>query len=209
VRTRACRPSSGRVPGLRPLPPAGVSGQNVIFVAARPPRARLGRRSAALARRARRARRDRLLRARGRCPAVRDPGGIAGALGLDRLARGAATRPLALPARRGARPARLEPVPPARRRVQHVVRRRRCDIRDAAARAAPARGLPVPRLAGEAVAYRSPAGSPRPPCSGSSSDGSRSTRCRPTPSRRRWSARCSACRSRLRSPTPSRRRSPV
>ena len=45
--------------------------------------------------------------------------------------------------------------------------------------------------------------------SGSSSGGSRSTRCRRTPSRRRSSARCSASRSRPRSPTRSRLRSPV
>ena len=105
-----------------------VSGSNVMFVAARRARARLGARPAALARPPRRARRDRLVRARRRRPAVRDPGGDRGRARIARLARGAGPRPLALPARRSAAAPGLEPVQPARRRLPALVRGGRGDL---------------------------------------------------------------------------------
>ena len=100
----------GRLPGLGALPPAG--GERLERHVRRPrrPRARLGARPAALARPPGRARRDRLVRARRRRPAVRDPGGDRGRPRIARLARGAGPRPVALPARGSAAAAGLEPV---------------------------------------------------------------------------------------------------
>ena len=199
--------TSFRASGLYHL--LAVSGQNVIFIAAGVLGLAYLARRAALAGRARGARRDRIVRARGRRAAVGDPGGDRRRARLAGLAVGAAARPVALPADRRARAARLEPVQPARRRASSS-RSRRWSRSSSPPRGSSGRSRAIRCRAGSGT--RSPCRSragwrPRRSCC-SSSARSRSTPCRRTRSPRRWSGRCSGSRSSPRSLRRSRPASP-
>ena len=131
------------LPGVRALPPARRLGAERRLRRCRRPRARVADRAASVARRARGSGRDRVVRARRRSAAVRDPGRNRGLARFARLAVGAAAGPLALPAARCLRPARLEPVQPARCRLPAVVHSGGGDLRRGSPGEAGARGLPA------------------------------------------------------------------
>ena len=182
-----------QLPRLGPLPPPGGIRARTSCWSPADARARVAGRAAALARASSAAlARDRRLRRRGRLAAVRRPRRGRGSARLARLAGGASARPLVLPAGRGGRPARVEPVQRARAGLPALVRGRRRDLRRRPGPRAAARGLPGPRRGSRRCSRsRSPAGWRRRRSSGSTSARSRSTRCRRTRSPGRRSRRCS------------------
>ena len=131
--TRASIPASGRVQGLRPLPPPRGVGPEHRADRFRRPRARIRGRTREGNRSRARDRRDPLLRSRRRLAAVGRPCCGGRLPGIGRVAAVPAERALAHDGRGGCRAARLDASVPARARLSALLRRGRCDLPHAAA----------------------------------------------------------------------------